>query len=242
MKILNNFSFFIVIIFFGLLSCDLENPDIGIPVDDVITLEVTQNSILADGKSSMVLTAVLGEASDPNLQVTFITSRGTFLESAGENSYSTAASGKKATATLISADIVDEEVVVVASVAALEDASLVFKTSKTVSFTTAFPDDLLFSSSQTAISKSGLDNAVLTATLFKNIGVPSQDIKVNFKAIPLDTAIVSFAPFAFTGDDAMAITTVKSANLKPGKVAIVAETITQDGSMLSDTLEIIVND
>lgn len=238
MKILNYLSFFCILLWIGFSACELENPDEGIPVEEVITLSAAESSLLADGKSSVVLTAQLGDASDPNLLVSFSTSRGTFLEAAGENTYSIAASGKTATATLISSDIVDEEVVVVAAVASLNDPSLIFKTSETVSFMTAFPDDLLLTSSQTSISKTGLNDATLSTMLFRNTGVPSQDLKVNFKVIPLDTATVSLAPFAFTGDNATATTTVKSANLQAGKVRIIAETLNQNEEILSDTLDL----
>lgn len=223
----------------GLSSCDLEDPDVGTPISEVITLTSAQTELLANGVNSVVLTATLGDASDPNLQIAFSTTDGTFLEN-GETTYSVAASGKTATATLISSDIADDEVAVTASVTALNDATLVFRTSQTLMFVPALPDDILLTSPQNSFSQTDLTGVVLTATLFRDIGQASQNTRVSFKAIPLDSAMVELTPFAFTGMNKTATSTVTSANQKTGRVAIVAEVPTQDGGAVRDTLELVV--
>lgn len=223
----------------GLFSCDLEDPDVGTPISEVITLSAAQTELLANGANSVLLTAKLGDASDPNLQITFSTTDGTFLEN-GEKTYSVAASGKTATATLISSDMANDEVAITASVTALDDATLVFRASETLMFVPALPDDILLTSPQNSFSTSDLTGVILTATLFRDIGQPSQNTRVSFKAIPLDSAMVELTPFAFTGMNKTATSTVTSANQKTGRVAIVAEVPTQDDGVVRDTLELLV--
>ena len=230
--------FFGLLFTLGIFSCDLEDPDLGISADQVITLAVPNTSLLADGESFVVVTAELGPESDPNMQITFSTSNGSFLEGTDGEDYAVAASGKTATATLVTSDLIDDNVVIGAAVTSPTDATLIFRATETLTFIPALPDDMILTSSQSSISKSGLDDATLTVELFRTTGSTSQETRVDFEVVELDTATISLAPFAFSNDNGKVTNVVKSANLKPGAVAIIAKALNQNGEMVRDTFEL----
>ena len=231
------------IAFLGWTSCDLDDPDLGVAAADVITLSATDTDLVANGETSVVLTAELGRASEPNLAITFTTTSGTFLEADDSDTYTVAASGRTATATLVSATEVNENVVVTATVDAPNGGnSLPFKATRNLKFTRAFPENMIFSSDKLFVTNNGFDGANLCVQLFRNIGMVSANMQVNFEAIMLDSAMVSLVPFSFTDDNAKATNIVRSANLKKGQVAIVAEVLQENGMFLRDTLEINIVD
>jgi hypothetical protein len=211
-------------VLFFLTGCELQNPEVGVNVDDIITLRTADESatsMLADGRSRITFIAELGPLADANQSITFQTEAGTFAEAAGsdENTFSINASGKEATATLISNTTIAEEVLITASVGD-------FIASKTIEFTRALPDDMTLTASALNIEANGSDLATLTVELFRNEGTPSDNARIDIQSSPLDTAEVEVLPFVFT-DGTTATFEVKSKNREPGEVTI---SVTTEGT------------
>ena len=216
--------------FFG--ACKLENPELGISTDEVITLtaEGDAQQLLADGFSRLKLTARLGPKADANEEITFFTEFGSFAE-AGSNTYTVLASSKTATATLIAGTTVIEDGLLTASVGG-------FTQEYPIDFVRALPQDAIFTAGKLTLSADGVDFTNLVFELFRNEGQPSDGAKVTFTAETLQgNTGVLLAPFVYA-DGARAEAELRSANTEPGLVRITASTEGEDG-LLERSLDIV---
>jgi hypothetical protein len=220
----NSFLIMVLPVLLFLTGCELQNPEVGVSVDDIITLNLEDEnttSILADGRARITFVANLGALADANQEIVFNTEAGTFAEAAGseQNTFTIKASGKEARATLISNTTVAEEVIVTASVGD-------FITSRVIEFSRALPDDMTLTASSLNFDANGSDLTTLTVELFRNEGSPSDNARIDIETTPLDTAEVEVLPFVFT-DGTTASFEVKSENRVPGEVTV---TVTAEGT------------
>ena len=221
---------FTLLAFFG--ACKLENPELGISTDEVITLtaEGDAQQLLADGFSRLKLTARLGPKADANGEITFFTEFGSFAE-AGSNTYTVLASSKTATATLIAGTTVIEDGLLTASVGG-------FTQEYPIDFVRALPQDAIFTAGKLTLSADGADFTNLVFELFRDEGQPSDGAKVSFTAETLEgNTQVLLTPFVYA-DGARAEAELRSANTEPGLVRITASTEGEDG-LLERSLDIV---
>jgi hypothetical protein len=217
---MNKIHFFsLFCLFLSVFGCELENPEKGIAVEDVIIVKVKDgqpSSILADGISEVEIVAELGPESDANKLVTFTTNEGTFVQASGNNlkEYTVSASSKTAFATLRASNNVMEKVTVTAKVGD-------FVNTTSIRFDRALPTDYNFDISPGVIANDKVAEATMTVKLYRNgeANQVSDGTKIEFMPDNLDNARADYVDFIFaTGSQA--ITTIKSKNGLPGKVLI----------------------
>lgn len=220
-------------------SCQLQDGELN--PDQILTLQSDSTEILADGASSLTLTATLGEDADPNLPVTFRTDAGTFAGTPrqSESAITVTAALGVASATLISSTTVEDVVNVSAEINGLGAAAATsFNRFTEVSFYRAYPEQMRFTADRLSLSANQLENATLTVELFRQgEGEVSGGSLIQFSAAAVDTsrAEADFPEFEYVDANTLSIN-VKSLTTEPGQVAITAETEKFDGSLLQKTI------
>lgn len=222
--------YFFFIIVFATSGCKLEDPSEGINIDDVITLEVQKETLLADGVDNMVVKAKLGPQSDDNKEITFSTTNGNFKGSDGDKpmEFAITSSNKEAETIIITGTDVDENVIIYASVGD-------FTNSYSIQFERAYPEQMTIKANKLSIKTDGNDESTISIDLYREIGTPSDNTLINLKAIELDSAQVSILPFIYSTENAASVG-VKSKNGYPGQVEIVATTDDGLGDVISASL------
>ena len=196
------------------IGCELEDPNIGTVTDEIIELTISENTLFADGKSRLTLTAELKEQAAPNLDITFNTEAGFFPEAGqGVQIFTVTASGRTATAILQSDNQNTDFVNVTASVAN-------FRASETVEFIRALPDDITVSADRQTVVANRVDFAQITTRLFRNNGQPTVGTRVDYEIIEQDTARATVVPFDFVNEELESVVNVKSENGVPGVVQV----------------------
>ncbi len=219
-----------VALFWG--SCQLENPELGVLTEEVITLAAENDltDLPADGFSRLSLTAQLGPKADANEVITFFTEFGGFAEAGGEHVYEVTASSKTATATLVAGTTVVEGALLTATVGG-------FTAGYPLNFTRALPEDVIFTADKLTLSADGVDFTNLYVNLYRQQGQPSDGIKVSFSVEILSgSPEVLLVPFSFA-ENAVATVELRSANTEPGVVRITASTEGENG-ILERSLEL----
>lgn len=210
--------FYLMITSLFLGSCDLENPEIGVDVGEIITLSLEEGitSLQANGQDRLTLTADLGKLADANQLIVFTTEFGRFAEASPTNPqvYQVVASGKTATATLISGTVASDEVNLSANVGD-------YVATKEIPFLREFPQDMTIVADKENIDADRIDFANIDVELFRDAGegIPTDAARIDILAIPQDTALASVVPFVFTNGTTASFT-VKSKNGKPGVVLL----------------------
>ena len=212
-------------------ACQLQDPDAGLRVEDVIDIKLTDSVLLADGRDLITLEAVLGPQASPNLEVTFSTALGQFESSLGNNvtELRQVASGRSATATIIAGTQVQDRVAVSAAVTAddPEQGRLTFQATKILVFERAYPSQInlsLLESSLAALVGASTD---LTVALSRPNGRVSNDTEVGLAVIPLGAdAPVIEVPAEVTLSGEIATVPITVADTLSGEVNIRAWVLT----------------
>lgn len=213
------FNFIISLLLFG---CELEDPQEGIKVEDVVKVHLKDGSssnILADGVSQAEIVAELGSQSDANQSVTFTTDEGVFVEASGDNKteYTVIASSKTAIVTLRASTKVKEKVTIKATVGD-------FVSTTNIEFKRAFPTDYCIDISPSIISTDKIATSTITIDLFRN-GIPNSvsdgtKVLLNWApSSPNSNAEADFPPFVYV-DEGRATATIRSKNGIVGEVVI----------------------
>ncbi len=213
-------------------ACGLENPEIGISVNEVIRLQAEgeAQALPADGFSRLELTAVLGPKADANQSIVFFTEFGGFAEAGGENTYEVVASAKSATATLIAGTQVVEGALLTASVDG-------FTAEYPMDFLRSYPQDAVFTAGKLLLAADGLDFTELQLSLYRDQGQVSDGAKVSFSVELLEGNVqVALVPFVYA-EGSVATAELRSANTEPGLVRVTALVTGEDG-LLERSLEI----
>ncbi len=174
----------------GLISaCELRDPDQGIKTEEIISLQVSSDELVADGQDLILVQAELGSQAIPNLSVTFNTSQGQFETSSGgtATTIDRVASGRTATATLVAGTAAQNRVLVSATVTGTdpERGTLSFQADTVITFLPAFPTLLELNLDDTEIEAVEGNSTSLTVNLLRNSGLVSEGMEVFFEAIPI---------------------------------------------------------
>ncbi len=214
----------------GLFTCELEDPEEGILIDDIIKITTSKSVLNADGVDQMTITATLGDRADANQQITFTTTDGSFAGASTDltNSFTINTSNREAIATLVADVNVEPEVTVAAQVGD-------FKASQIIAFERAYPDNMLGTLDRPIIAADRIDFATYSLSFFKEIGTASDGALVNFETSTLDSATAEVLPFVYSSNNTASVM-VRSANGLPGKVMIMATTSNSDESTISDSV------
>lgn len=186
-------------------GCELQDPQEGLTTSDVITLSVSDTSLLADGVSLTVLTATLGPEASANQSITFDAGLGTF-EQVGTpaTSITRLATGRSAEAVLITGTQVSDRVLISASITGISgNQSVTYTAEKRVTFARAYPDEIQLRLDNGRISASVGSSTTLTATLLRRSGFVSRDTEVAFEVQPAagDSVQVSIPEVAVADTD-----------------------------------------
>ncbi|MBR9922871.1 MAG: hypothetical protein GYB31_18745 [Bacteroidetes bacterium] len=220
------------VLFAFLTACELEDPAIGVDVSQIISLESEKTVLLADGLDRTTLTANLGTLADANQDITFSVEDGKFAEAPNNNPklVTKTASGKVAEATVISSTTVAEEVIVSASV---EN----FVAPVILTYERAYPQDLTVVADKQTVSTDRIDFAEVTVQLYRDMGFPSDNARIDLEVVMQDTASAEVLPFTYTVGN-LATIQIKSGNGKPGNVTLKCSTAGENGATLVRDLEI----
>jgi len=213
-------------------SCQLEDPQAGLAPEQLITLELSDSVLVADGQSIITLTARLGPEASANQLITFATEAGS-LESAGAEaqSLSLQASGRSISAVLVSATEVDPRVNVSASVTGTdEDGSLTYEARRVVSFVRAYPEEMQLSLANRQLIAEPEQSTTLRVQLLRSSGQVSGGTRIFFQAAPADTSSVEVEvePFVFADAD-MASVTVTNLDTLAGRALLRAWVLDLEG-------------
>ncbi len=234
---MSNKLIWILLASISMVACELENPEVGVNVDEIITLSIEEGvtSLQANGQDRLTLTANLGKLADANQLIVFTTELGRFAEASPTDPqvYQVIASGKEATATLITGTEAADEVNLTAAVGD-------FVASSTIPFLREFPQDMTIVADKENIDADRIDFANIDVELFRDAGegIPTDAARIEIEAIPQDTALASVVPFVFTSGTAASFT-IKSQNGKPGVVLLRLTTEAEAGNdPIERTLEL----
>ncbi|MDN5202519.1 hypothetical protein QQ008_14120 [Fulvivirgaceae bacterium BMA10] len=202
----------IVVLFSIITACDLEDPDVGVSLRNVVTLTLADTQIIADGNDRTSITATLGIESAAGEMITFKTDQGTFAGTSDEQEVGITAAGRTVEVFLISDLIVNQNVTVTAEVGD-------FKTSETIEFTRSIPTDILLEADKLIFKADQSDQVTLTTKIFKDgVGDPSEETRVDFTSMVVEgNPDVEFPPFGFSENGKIQIN-VKSRNTETGKI------------------------
>ncbi|MEM6262365.1 MAG: hypothetical protein AAGI38_07655 [Bacteroidota bacterium] len=217
---------------FGWSGCELEDPEPGIETEDIISLALEQEEVLADGVSRTRLVGTLGPQSDANQNITFRTEFGQLTGAAANapTQVTVAASGKTAETFLQPGTQVIEEVFVQAEVGGFIDT-------KSIRFARAFAEEMRITPSKTRISNDRIDFLEITVDLFRAVGTPSDGAQVFFTTTSLDSAEITAPPFVFL-DTSTGTVRVSSANGFPGKSTLQVRTNNALGGEIIQEIEV----
>jgi hypothetical protein len=225
-----------VILLFGLLSlfyaCELQNPETGVFTEEIITLTLADDEILADDLSRLDITAQLGLQADANQEIILQTEEGRFAGSTEDEgkTYRITPSSKTANATLISSNLSREEVILSAEVGG-------FIAQQKVDFIRAYPELMILQADKSVIDADRIDLANITVELFRTEGVPSTNAQIDFEVVELDSAQADIVEFTFSNNN-LATATIRSGNGNPGKINLIARTKKEDGEDLEKMIEL----
>lgn len=213
-------------------SCQLEDPQAGLAPEQLITLELSDSVLLADGQSVITMTAILGPQASANQLITFAAEAGS-LESAGAESQTLdlRASGRSVSAVLVSDMEVDPRVNVSASVTGTDaDGSFTYEARRLVSFVRAYPDEMVLSLANRQLSAEPEQSTTLSVQLLRSSGAVSGGTRIFFQATPAQgsTVEVEIEPFVFADAD-LASVTVTNLDTLPGTAVLRAWVLDQAG-------------
>lgn len=215
-----------------LFACELQNPETGVLTDEVITLTLSDDEVLADEFSRIDITAQLGVRADANQEIVLRTEEGRFAGSTEDDgkTYRITPSSKTANVTLVSSNLSRDEVILSAEVGG-------FIAQQKVDFIRAYPELMILQADKSVIDADRVDLANITVELFRTEGVPSTNAQINFEVVELDSARADIVEFTFANNN-LATATIRSANGEPGKVNLIARTQKEDGEELEKMIEL----
>ncbi len=218
-----------------LIACDLQDPEVGVFTEDVITLSLEKEDLLADSLDRVELTAQLQAQADANQTIVFTTEEGYFAGASSDNPdmFEIKSSSKKATATLVSSNLARDEIILSARVSSGDGA---FIAEQRVNFVKAAPELMILKLDEGVINADRNDVTDLRVSLFRNTGVPSTNARIDFEVIELDTAEVEILPFVFAKNSNASVK-VRSSNGLPGKV-LIEGTVAGENGTIRDTVEL----
>ncbi|MEL6867964.1 MAG: hypothetical protein AAFP19_26300 [Bacteroidota bacterium] len=220
-------------LFFGQSACELENPEEGIAIEEIISLSIEggATSLLADSTSQVEIIATLGAQAAANSSITFRTEDGRFAEAAVDTpqTYTVNASSKTARATLISSTTVSSSVVLSAQVGD-------FTNTTSIEFARAAATDFTVELNPPIVTAGANASTIVTVQLYRNDreSIPSNNTKVSFDLTPLDSARAEVPAFLFSSNST-AQATVRSTN---GEAGLLELEVTVEGlSSFVDTIQ-----
>ncbi|MDB5117687.1 MAG: hypothetical protein JWQ79_3179 [Mucilaginibacter sp.] len=210
-------------------------------ISNIFSVSAPPDSITADGKSTLTITAQLNSLTNTAdvKTVSFSTSVGVFADN-GLASYATDAGlvgGKLlAAAYLRPTQDVTDRVIVKVSIAGL-DTSLIIR------YVTARPDSIHSESTVAIIKRSYAGEVPVTTYLVRKIGLPSLHQTVSYNAIKADgTPIGSFRGISPTGNDVTGLVNavlVLRDSVYTGNIRIIS-TVAGTQKKLADTVKVYV--
>lgn len=216
-----------------LAGCALEDPLAGIRTDEVITLSADDQTLLADGRSVLVLTARLGDEASPNLPIRFRTEQGRFAGAASPRDLTLTASGREAIVTLVSGQTASERVTVTAETGG-------FSAPLVLSFGRAYPDALQLTLEDPVLQAVPGASTELNTRLLRSLGQVSEGTRVFFSTQALagspELAIVPFADAA--GQELQTALTCRSS--EAGTVRITAAVALAPGDTLRQSIALVL--
>ncbi|GAB4411398.1 MAG: hypothetical protein OHK0039_16560 [Bacteroidia bacterium] len=216
-------------------GCRLADPGIGIGVEDVLTLTTSRDTILADGRDALVVTATLGEAALSNQEVVFRTEQGRyaiaggFPDSDGGQRLALTTSGRTATALLIADRLPNDRVTISATVGD-------FTAIRTVHFARSYPTELLVTVDDPVVQAVQGARTELQVQLLRPLdqGQVSEGTRVSFSTgDPIDTLqpMVQLPPFAFAEDDVLRVPLTFVS--RGGQLTVLAQVRNPNGNLLA---------
>lgn len=172
-----------------LSSCSLfilDDPTQELPLDEVLKISVDKDSIEADGQSSLMITAELGELADASQSIKFKTSGGKLSDLAStvspesETIIEIEPGSKTALARLTSDLMPDKNISLVVSVGEIERF-------RNISFIRSYPETATFSADSYILEVSSNSKADLRLETYKDLGTTSDRTMVRLMAMPVDS-------------------------------------------------------
>jgi len=227
-------------------SCQLEDPQAGLAPEQLITLELSDSVMLADGQSVITLRAILGPQASANQLITFSTEAGSLESASAEaTTLDLRASGRSVAAVLVSATEVDPRVNVSASVTATDESgSFTYQDRRLVSFTRAYPDEMLLSLANRQLSAEPEQSTTLSVRLLRSRGEVSGGTRIFFQVSPAQASPVEveIEPFVFADTD-MASVTVTNLDTLAGMAWLRAWVLDQTGdTVVSEQISLLIGE
>lgn len=210
-------------------SCELEDPENGILISDIIELKSESFEIPADGNSRVKITAILKEKSNPNQAITFSTDQGSFAGTNNAKDITLTSSGKTAEAYLVSDLEVNDYVTVYGKVGD-------FSTSLVLSFSRSLPTSISMIADKLLLKANRSDRIQLSIELFKDgEGEVSEETRVNFTQKNIEgNSTIQLPEFSYSNQGKLTIDLI-SKSAEVGEIQISASV---DGTELTSTIEI----
>ncbi len=238
----NRVLFLVFLILLGFSNCNLDDPFMDIPSDSVITVSPQYEKILADGVSSSVITATLGELVKDSVQsIKFYTEQGKFSGNTESNEmeFEDNTSNMKASAILISNTQVSENIQLTAELLTTDPENS-FKNYTYINFTRAYADNIIVTADKLRIDSVDINDKInLVVKLYRQEGKPSMNALVEFKLNPNDQVKLDIVPFTYSADGINANAEVKRKNYETGYATITVSTpIDENGNSVSQEVTI----
>ena len=212
-----------------LFACELDDPNIEILAQDVIRLKSNVDSLEADGLQTFVLTAELMDKTDPNKDVVFQTSYGTFTngDAPGTRKTTIKSSGRTALAYLKVTNIVEERIFVSAQLSG-------YACDKVLKATPAYPTSMILNTNDLFVQKNKGNIVTVSVDLRRNQGSVSNELPVNFSYVDTEgrNLLLLFRPIVFSSNGRVSIE-LQSLNNSVGPFILRA---TAPMNSLSDTI------
>lgn len=212
------------------VGCPLDNPTEPLAPEDVVTVELARDSILADGSDRVSMAVTLGRFAEGEKTVTLLTTGGLLMTTGGSaaKSVSKSTAGRRLLATLIS----DVATVGVHAVSASVDG---VESIDSVTFHRARPDFISLSVADRTTSEQGDLELSIEARLTRTGGDPTDGAIVRFRLEPAVPG-VSIDPIAESSGGKAVATLSASGGNAGTELAVVAQLEGENGETVSATL------
>ena len=185
---LSNCLFWLVLVSSLCSACQLDDPKIEILASDVLKLTVDKESVPADGESIILLSANLLEKTDPNKEVVFTTSYGSFINANNTNynieQITIKSSGRTAKAKLKVTTETEDRIFLSAELGGYKVNKEISTTLSYPEMINAFPDDLV-------LAKNGGSTITVEVETTRFNGNVSENIPISFSYKDTDSSGLS---------------------------------------------------
>ncbi|MCX6219883.1 MAG: hypothetical protein NTZ69_02705 [Bacteroidia bacterium] len=235
---MKNYYLFIIISLCCLGCTKLEDPTRGVNINDIFSITLDKEYVLANSQDFVNINVTLKELCDPNYDVSFEIDNGKFSGVAPDKNndegkkMTIKASGKFVQARLISDNKVVDKVTIRVSLG-------LYKKDTTIIFIAANPDDLELIPDKHRIKADGIDKGIIkvNATRLAGKGKVSDDIKIYLNTESADT-VKNHVPSYCSLLDETGEFSIYSINNKPGVVTIKATFIDDNNKTKTKTIPI----